>query len=96
MNHMILWILLPLLVGALVLPLLRKHVWLVKAIFLGAIGIATFMTWMMILQGEAIANTRVVFGAFVLSSFIEWATIRPLPLFHSLEPSRTKGIRLFN
>ena len=72
MNHMILWILLPLLVGALVLPLLRKHVWLVKAIFLGAIGIATFMTWMMILQGEAIANTRVVFGAWDVAIGIEF------------------------
>ena len=72
MNQLILWILLPLLVSALILPLLKKHVGVVKVIFLSAIGLSTLMTWVMMFQGSAIANSSVVFGSWDVSIGIEF------------------------
>ena len=72
MNLMILWILLPLLMSALILPLLKKHLKLVKVIFMGAVMLSTLVTWMMILQGDTLANTSVVFSSWDVSIGIEF------------------------
>ncbi|MBS3986651.1 MAG: hypothetical protein KGZ38_01730, partial [Erysipelothrix sp.] len=72
MNLTLLWILLPLLVSALILPLLKKQVVLVKVIFMSTILFVSAMTWMTILNGDTIANTSVVFSSWDVSIGIEF------------------------
>ena len=72
MNLLLLWILLPLLVSALILPLLKKQVMLVKVIFMSTILFVTAMTWLTILNGNEIANTSVVFSSWDVSIGIEF------------------------
>ena len=72
MNLLLLWILLPLLVSALILPLLKKQVMLVKVIFMSTILFVSAMTWMTILNGDTIANTSVVFSSWDVSIGIEF------------------------
>ena len=72
MSTMILWILLPLLISALILPLLKKHVLLVKIIFMGSILLSTLITWWVMMNGADIVNTSVVFGSWDVSIGIEF------------------------
>ena len=72
MSLRVLLILLPLLVSALILPLLKKQVVLVKVIFMSTILFVSAMTWMTILNGDTIANTSVVFSSWDVSIGIEF------------------------
>ena len=72
MSTIILWILLPPLVIALILPLFKKHVALVKFMFMSAILLSALFTWWVLIHGETIAGTSVVFGSWDASIGIEF------------------------
>jgi multicomponent Na+:H+ antiporter subunit D len=72
MSTIILWILLPLLISALILPLLKKHVVLVKVIFMASILLSTIFSWWIVMNGADIVNTSVVFGSWDVSIGIEF------------------------
>jgi multicomponent Na+:H+ antiporter subunit D len=72
MNQIILWILLPLLVSALILPFLKRYFILAKIFFIGSILVSTIFTWWVIINGAEIVNTSVVFGSWDVSIGIEF------------------------
>jgi multicomponent Na+:H+ antiporter subunit D len=72
MNQIILWILLPLLVSALILPFLKRFFLATKIVFMSSILLSTLFTWLVMINGADIVNTSVVFGSWDVSIGIEF------------------------